>query len=128
MVIWALLGTALPRSVPAQAVGDFAARVDTSRSAEMRSDAVTIPDSVRLKVGYQHWKGGAIGTAAGAVAGLLLDALAHGQCQDCPSSDSHVVKTALAGAGLGGAFGFLVGAASPKYRWVARPAAESGAQ
>jgi hypothetical protein len=32
--------------------------------------------------------------------------------------DELLGKVTLIGAGLGGVFGFLVGAASPRYRWV----------
>jgi hypothetical protein len=89
---------------------------DFATSSIMTRRAVIVPDSVRRKVGYQHWKGGAIGAAAGGVAGLLLG-LASGACDDCSSNDTIRLEAALTGAGLGGAFGFLVGAASPKYRW-----------
>jgi hypothetical protein len=85
--------------------------------------AVAIPDSVRKKVGYQHWRGAAIGGALGAVGGVALALLAHGACYDCPSNDPSVLEVGFMGAGLGGAFGFLVGAASPKYRWVRSEAA-----
>jgi hypothetical protein len=80
--------------------------------------AIAIPDSVRKKVGYQHWKGAAIGGAVGALGGVLLEALAHTECVDCTSNHHHTLKAGAIGAGLVGAFGFLVGAASPKYRWV----------
>ena len=77
-----------------------------------------IPDSVRRRVGYHHWKGGAIGTAVGAVGGLFLGMAAGGQCDDCSSTKPPLVVTTVAGAGLVGAFGFLVGLASPRYCWV----------
>lgn len=79
--------------------------------------AVSIPDSVRKKVGYQHWRGAAIGVAAGAVGALLLAAIVPSRCADCGLEPNNF-KVGLVGAGLGGAFGFLVGAASPKYSWV----------
>lgn len=85
--------------------------------------AVAIPDSVQKKVGYQHWKGAAIGGTLGAVGGVVLAKLARGACSDCPSNDPSVLEVGFVGAGLGGAFGFLVGAASPKYRWVRTDAA-----
>jgi hypothetical protein len=50
------------------------------------------------------------------------------QCSDCTSTDSDVLEVTALGAGLGGAFGFLVGAASPKYRWEAAPADTAGAR
>ena len=74
-------------------------------------------DSVRQKVGYSHWKGAAIGGAAGAVAGVLLALAVRGGCSDC-GSDPDVARTALVSAGVVGAFGFLVGLGSPRYRWV----------
>ena len=83
---------------------------------------LTVPDSVRQKVGYQHWKGAAIGGGLGALAGLALALAAHGQCDDCSSDSPNVGTVTLAGAGLGGALGFLVGLASPRYRWVGRDA------
>ena len=87
--------------------------------------AVAIPDSVRMKVGYQHWKGGAIGGAVGALAGLMLGLVAGHTCDDCGSHDSPALIGSLAGAGLVGSFGFLVGAATPRYRWVPREAGPS---
>jgi hypothetical protein len=80
--------------------------------------ALVIPDSIRQRVGYQHWKGAAIGGGLGALAGLALALAAHGQCSDCSSDSPQVGTVTLAGAGLGGALGFLVGLASPRYRWV----------
>lgn len=78
---------------------------------------VEAADSVRQKVGYNHWKGAAIGGAAGAVAGVLLALAVRGGCSDC-GSDPDVARTALVSAGVVGAFGFLVGLGSPRYRWV----------
>ena len=79
---------------------------------------VTVPDSVRQGVGYQHWKGAAIGGGLGALGGLLLTLAAHGECADCTSNTAPVGKVTSIGAGIGGALGFLVGLASPRYRWV----------
>ena len=79
---------------------------------------VTVPDSIRQRVGYQHWKGAAIGGGLGALAGLVLALTAHGNCSDCTSDTAPIGKVTLAGAGLGSAFGFLVGLASPRHRWV----------
>jgi hypothetical protein len=78
----------------------------------------SVPDSIRWKTGYQHWKGAAIGGSLGALGGLALALLAHGQCDDCPSDTPPIGEVTLVGAGLGGVFGFLVGLASPRYRWV----------
>ena len=77
-----------------------------------------LPDSVRQRVGFQHWKGAAIGGGIGALAGLALALGAHGQCADCSSDSPPAGKVTLLGAGIGGAFGFLVGLASPRYRWI----------
>jgi hypothetical protein len=79
----------------------------------------SVPDSIRRKTGYQHWKGAAIGGSLGAQGGLGLALLAHGQCTDCSSDTPPIGEVTLVGAGLGGVFGFLVGLASPRYRWVA---------
>ena len=78
---------------------------------------VSVPDSIRRKAGYQHWKGGAIGLGLGALGGLVLALSAPTGCDDCSSDPSPAGKVTLIGAGLGGAFGFLVGLATPRYRW-----------
>ena len=119
LLISASFGSGWPESAHAQqAVTTFESQAGPPVPAELSQTAVTLPDSVRQKVGYQHWKGGAIGGALGAVAGLLLSAFPIG-CSDCSPQDSEVVRATFMGAGLGGAFGFLVGAASPKYEWRA---------
>jgi hypothetical protein len=79
----------------------------------------SVADSIRRKTGYQHWKGAAIGGIAGALGGLGLALAAHDQCADCSSDTAPIGKVTLIGAGLGSALGFLVGLASPRYRWVA---------
>jgi hypothetical protein len=81
--------------------------------AELLS-ATAVPDSTRRRVGYHHWKGAAIGSSAGAVLGTLLFLGASGSCSDCDVSGD-VLGASLVSAGLGGALGFLVGLASPKY-------------
>ena len=78
----------------------------------------SVPDSIRRKSGYQHWKGGAIGLGLGALGGLVLALAAPTECDDCTSDPAPAGKVTLVGAGLGGAFGFLVGLATPRYRWV----------
>ncbi len=111
-VLLGLLLTAWPLSrAPAQAI------------SEIQSHAVSVPDSVRSKVGYQHWKGAAIGGFVGAAAGLLLGLVPAGACDDCtsPKGDTgEVLKAGLVGAGLGGTLGLLIGAASPRYEWLPR--------
>jgi hypothetical protein len=54
-----------------------------------------------------------------AFGGLVLALAAGGQCDDCTSNGAPAGKVTLIGAGLVGALGFLVGLASPRYRWVA---------
>jgi hypothetical protein len=88
---------------------------------------IVIPDSVRRKVGYQHWRGAAIGAGLGGVAGFLLGVAAHGRCADCDGSEPSVAAVGLVGAGLGGAFGLLVGLASPRYAWVRDAGTAAGA-
>jgi hypothetical protein len=84
--------------------------------------AVTVPDSIRVRVGYEHWRGAGYGAAIGGGTGALLGALvALGPgCSDCdpPSVAEGVIGGALLGAAAGGAFGFLAGLATPRYRWV----------
>ena len=125
LLAWAAVWLAAPDRAYPQA-----ARVNLEASQSLLTvarhptpQAVAIPDSVRKKVGYQHWRGAAIGGTLGAVGGVALALLAHGSCSDCPSNDPDVLEVGLMGAGLAGAFGFLVGAASPKYRWVRTEAA-----
>ncbi len=74
-----------------------------------------IPDSTRRRVGYHHWEGAAIGAGAGALLGTLLVLGACISCADCNLTGGDFLRGGLGGAGLGGAFGFLVGLASPKY-------------
>jgi hypothetical protein len=91
----------------------------TDQSAPSASiPGATIPDSIRQRVGYQHWKGAAIGGGLGALGGFVLALGAGGQCDDCSSDTAPIGKVTLIGAGIGSALGFLVGLASPRYRWV----------
>ena len=120
-----VLAMGSPQAVIAQAQLRTAAdRWGRRAPTAVQRAAVAIPDSIRKRVGYQHWKGGAIGGAVGGLAGLLLGLTVGRACDDCSSDDSDALEPALVGAGLGGAFGFLVGAASPKYRWVRQEDAE----
>jgi hypothetical protein len=84
---------------------------------------VTVPDSVRKRTGYQHWRGAAIGLGIGGALGALTGAIGGGvaQCDDCsrePSAGSGALIVGLIGAGAGGVVGFLAGLASPKYAWI----------
>ena len=86
-------------------------------------DLVTVPDSVRMRTGYQHWRGAAIGLAIGGAVGALTGAVggAIGECDDCsrqPSAGNGALTVGLIGAGAGGVLGFLAGLSSPKYAWV----------
>ncbi len=83
----------------------------------------SVPDSVRKRTGYQHWRGAAIGLAVGGAVGALTGAVggAVGQCDDCsrqPSAGSGALAVGLIGAGAGGVLGFLAGLSSPKYVWI----------
>ncbi len=114
VVTLAALATA-PRNAAAQELGtpDGGPAADSLAPVALYQPAVQVPDSVRRKVGYQHWKGGAIGAGAGAIAGLLLGLAARQSCSHC---DPNLAATSLSVAGFGGGLGFLVGLASPKYR------------
>jgi hypothetical protein len=81
---------------------------------------VGFPDSVRLRTGYQHWKGTAIGTGAGAVLGAIFALAAGTGCSDCTITTADRMGAALVVTGAGGLVGFLAGLASPKYIWVQR--------
>jgi hypothetical protein len=88
------------------------------------ADLVSVPDSVRRRVGYQHWRGAGIGTVVGGVVGALAGAvLVTGSCSDCGEQWSRgrgALVLGLLGAGTGGVAGFLAGLSSPKYEWVPR--------
>lgn len=86
-----------------------------------------LPDSVRRTVGYQHWKGAAIGGGVGAVLGSAFAFGLAGRCADCTVTTWERVQAALLVTAAGGVFGFLVGLASPRYAWEA-PLDTSGAE
>jgi hypothetical protein len=86
-----------------------------------------LPDSVRRTVGYQHWRGAAIGGGVGAALGSAFAFGLAGRCADCTVSTWERVQAALLLTGAGGVLGFLGGLASPKYAWEAQPDA-SGAE
>jgi hypothetical protein len=50
--------------------GEWTAPFSEVASAEPSS--TTVPDSVRRKVGYQHWQGATIGATVGAVLGSVF--------------------------------------------------------
>jgi hypothetical protein len=83
-------------------------------------ELMTVPDSVRKRTGYQHWRGGALGLAVGGALGALTGAAAGFSCSDCVQTTAghRALRVGLLGAGAGGVLGFLVGLASPKYAWV----------
>ncbi len=87
----------------------------------------TLPDSVRHKVGYQHWKGAVIGGGVGAVLGTVLAFGLAGRCADCTLTTGDRAQAALLITGAGSVFGFLVGLAAPKYVWAA-PLESPGAE
>jgi hypothetical protein len=85
-----------------------------------KATLATVPDSVRRIVGYQHWRGSAIGLAIGAGIGTLFGTVAPIQCDDCTRNWSRgraIWTSGLVGAGVGGVVGFLAGLSSPKYVW-----------
>jgi hypothetical protein len=87
------------------------------------SITVSVPDSVRVRSGYQHWRQAALGGAIGGALGALTGAVGAGisSCDDCrrqPSAGSGALYGGLIGAGVGGVIGFLMGLSSPKYTWV----------
>lgn len=86
-------------------------------------ELLSVPDSVRKRTGYQHWRGGAIGLAVGGALGALTGASWGDHCSDCGRQPSAALTIGLLGAGAGGVLGFLVGLTSPRYTWI-----PSGAQ
>jgi hypothetical protein len=81
-------------------------------------DSASIPDSVRQRVGYQHWRGGALGLTIGAAVGVATGAILDGGCSDCGHQRSGALSAGLVGAGAGGLLGFFAGLASPKYKVI----------
>ena len=86
-----------------------------------------LPDSSRRKVGYQHWKGAAIGAGGGAVLGTVLAFGLGGECADCTLTTWDRAQAAFLVTGAGSVLGFLAGLASPKYVRAA-PLESSGAE
>ena len=96
-----------------------------ARSATPTPAAIRVPDSVRVRRGYQHWRGAALGAAIGGAVGALTGAVAGGvtSCDDCrrqPTVGNGALSGGLVGVGIGGVTGFLVGLSSPRYRWIPR--------
>jgi hypothetical protein len=96
------------------------------------SIAVSVPDSVRVRRGYQHGRKAALGGAIGGALGALTGALGAGvsSCDDCrrqPSAGGGALYGGLIGAGAGGVIGFLMGLSSPTYTWVPSADAPPGA-
>ena len=106
-------------------VGRFSPKKPSPVETGLPSDDLAgIPDSVRLHTGYQHWRGGAIGSAVGGVLGALTGIAVVDRCSDCnrASPGRRALTVGLVGAGAGGVLGFLVGLASPKYAVIPRGA------
>jgi hypothetical protein len=79
----------------------------------------SIPDSVRQRVSYQHWRGGALGLTIGAAVGVVTGAIiGDGGCDDCGQQPNATLTAGLVGAGAGGLLGFFAGLASPKYQVI----------
>ena len=94
-------------------------------SATPTPAAIQVPDSVRVRRGYQHWRGAALGAAIGGAVGALAGAVVGGvtSCDDCrrqPTVGNGALYGGLGGVGVGGVTGFLVGLSLPRYRWIPR--------
>jgi hypothetical protein len=105
-------------------VGRFSPKRPRPESTFTNSSAqpASVPDEVRRRVGYQHWRGAGIGAAVGAGVGALTGVLvAHiAECADCEqwSAGHGALVLGLLGAGSGSVVGFLAGLATPRYEWV----------
>jgi hypothetical protein len=112
------LGATLSKSATAQRQVRFDRwAVPALAPLSRRSLGVSLPDSVRQKVGYQHWKGAAIGAGVGALLASVLVFGVAGECDDCTENRWARGEAALLITGASGAFGFLVGLATPRYAW-----------
>jgi len=112
------LWTGLPRSATAQRQASFDRWAGPMLAAPRPGpQLVPVADSVRQRVGYQHWKGAAIGAGAGALLGTALAFGLMGECDDCTVTTWDRTQSALFFTGASSLFGFLVGLASPKYAW-----------
>jgi hypothetical protein len=112
------LCAALSNSATAQRQADLGRWPSLARAVPSRQvRAVQVPDSVRQKVGYQHWKGAAIGAGVGAVLGSVLVFGVAGECADCTETSGDRARAVLLVTGASSALGFLVGLATPRYAW-----------
>lgn len=108
-------------------VGRFSPKRPRPEQFSVRTDTLAgVPDSVRIRTGYQHWRGAGVGllvgVGVGALAGAVLSPIGA-RCDDCTSGTSAgqaAVMLGLLGAGTGSVVGFLAGLSSPKYVWVRR--------
>jgi hypothetical protein len=108
-------------------VGRFSPKKPRPEQVSVRADTLAgVPDSVRIRTGYQHWRGAGlglvIGTGVGMLSGAVLSTIGD-SCDDCTggtSAGEATVMLGLLGAGTGGVVGFLAGLSSPKYAWVQR--------
>ncbi len=95
----------------------------TAKLPESRGAIPAAPrDSLARRVGYQHWKGAAIGATLGAFAGFMFTLIYDNSCSDCDKPSYPLVKGALGGAAIGGIIGFVAGLASPRYAPEPAPA------
>lgn len=87
------------------------------------SQLTSVPDSIRTRAGYQHWRGAGLGVVIGGLVGAVSGAVIGGitECADCtkqPTAGNGALVVGLLGAGTGGVLGFLAGLASPNHVWV----------
>jgi hypothetical protein len=120
LALWA----AAPKSATAQRQASFDRWAGpTLGTPPSHPSWVLLADSVRQRVGYQHWKGAAIGAGVGALLGIALASGVAGECDDCRVTTWDRARGALLVTGASSAFGFLVGLASPRYAWKPSPEA-----
>jgi hypothetical protein len=110
-------------------VGRFSPKRPRPDSTFMTSSPqlTSVPDSVRRRVGYQHWRGAGIGAAVGGLVGALTGAVLVSltdSCSDCEggqwSPGRGALVLGLLGTGTGGVLGFLAGLSTPRYEWYPR--------
>jgi hypothetical protein len=118
-IVGGLLGAAVGGGL-GYLVGRFSPKKPRPVLVSPATTLPTVPDSIRKRVGYQHWRGAGVGSAIGAGVGALLGLIGPIGCSDCnpPSRGETIVTVGLLGAATGGVVGFLAGLASPKYVWA----------